>query len=322
MPVMLPNLDDRSYADLVEEARGLIVANAPSLTDHNPSDPVITLTELFAYFTEILLYRVNTVTDVNRRKFLRLLTGPDGPVPSDPAALDAEVQRTVLDLRRVDRAVTAEDYELLATIADGEGRVARALCVPERNLAASDTAIRDQPAPGHVSVVLVPFRDADLDDVRVVVASYLDARRLITARVHVVAARLVPLRVRVTIRLMPDALESQVRPRVVAALASFLDRITGGGDGTGWPLGRNVYVSEVYSLLDTLPGVDFIRRTLDTGSSNPLDEIVARDDSAGRAVRNSLGELVSMALDVDELVAYQVGQAVSDLVFEQPPPTI
>ena len=122
MPVTLPNLDDRRYADLVEEARGLVVANAPALTDHNPSDPVITLTELFAYFTEALLYRVNTVTDANRGKFLRLLNGPDRPVPTDSAALDAEVQRTVLDLRRADRAVTIEDFELLATIADDKRR--------------------------------------------------------------------------------------------------------------------------------------------------------------------------------------------------------
>ena len=33
MPVTLPNLDDRRYADLVEEARGLVVANAPALVE-------------------------------------------------------------------------------------------------------------------------------------------------------------------------------------------------------------------------------------------------------------------------------------------------
>ena len=37
MPITLPNLDDRRYADLVEEARDLLVANAPALTNHNPS---------------------------------------------------------------------------------------------------------------------------------------------------------------------------------------------------------------------------------------------------------------------------------------------
>src|SRR5215471_11189813 len=111
MPITLPNLDDRRYADLVEEARNLVVANAPALTNHNPSDPLITLAEVFAYFTEVLLFRVNDVTDANRVKFLRLLNGPDWPVPATREALDAEVRRTVLGLRRTDRAVTSADFE-------------------------------------------------------------------------------------------------------------------------------------------------------------------------------------------------------------------
>src|SRR5512143_1641874 len=134
MPITLPNLDNRRYADLVEEARDLLVANAPALTNHNASDPVITLTELFAYFTEVLLFRVNNVTDAHRVKFLRLLNGPDWPVPASRDELDAEVHRTVLELRRTDRAVTAADFELLARAADPAGRIARAHCLPERNL--------------------------------------------------------------------------------------------------------------------------------------------------------------------------------------------
>src|SRR5215471_4076142 len=140
MSITLPNLDDRRYADLAEEARGLLIANAPSLTNHNPSDPVITLAELFAYFTEVLLFRVNSITDAHRSTFLRLLNGPDWPTPATRAELDAEVRRTVLDLRQTDRAVTPADFEFLARAADLAGRVARAHCIPERNLDASDPA--------------------------------------------------------------------------------------------------------------------------------------------------------------------------------------
>ena len=70
MPLTLPNLDDRSYADLLAEARALIPALAPGWTDHNPADPGITLVELFAWLTEMLLYRLNQVTDENRLAFL------------------------------------------------------------------------------------------------------------------------------------------------------------------------------------------------------------------------------------------------------------
>ena len=54
MPIRLPNLDDRRYAELVEEALELIPVHAPQWTNHNPSDPGIMLVELFAYLTEML----------------------------------------------------------------------------------------------------------------------------------------------------------------------------------------------------------------------------------------------------------------------------
>src|SRR6266568_9250719 len=76
MPLQLPNLDDRRYTDLVTEARRLIPVYDPHWTNHNPSDPGITLLELFAYLTEALLYRLDHVTAENQRKFLKLLNGP------------------------------------------------------------------------------------------------------------------------------------------------------------------------------------------------------------------------------------------------------
>lgn len=320
MPITLPNLDDRRFADLVEEARDLLVANAPALTNHNPSDPVITLVELFAYFTEVLSYRTNTITDAHRATFLRLLNGPDWPTPATRAGLDAEVRRTILDLRQTDRAVTAADFEFLARAADAAGRVARAHCIPERNLEAADPTQFQQPAPSHVSVVIVPFQSADLPALKTIVADYLEPRRLLTARVHVVGPRTVPVRVQVTVHLMPDALESQVRPRAVAALRSLLDPIVG-RDGTGWPLGRNVYVSEIYRLLDTLPGVDFVRRTTDPATSKELDELATTPVFANRVVRNAAGELISIALDPDELVDYQSASSDADIIIEQPTAT-
>jgi hypothetical protein len=115
MPLPLPNLDDRTYQDLVEEARGLIRNSAPAWTNYNPSDPGITLIELFAYLTEILIYRLNRVTDANRYAFLKLLNGPDWQ-PSPQKTLAEEIRETVLTLRRSDRAVTCQDFESLALV--------------------------------------------------------------------------------------------------------------------------------------------------------------------------------------------------------------
>lgn len=321
MSITLPNLDDRRYADLVEEARALLVAHAPALTDHNPSDPTITLLELFAYFTEALLFRVNTVTDANRVKFLRLLNGPDWPVPTSRPEIDAQVGSTVLALRSTDRAVTAADFELLARAADPG--VARAHCIPDRNLEAVDAVERAKPQPGHVSVVIVPRPNVNLDSLRKTVADYLEPRRLLTARVHVIGPRFIPTRVRVTARLLPEAPADKMKQRTVDALRSFLDPIAGGA-GDGWPFGRNVYVSELYRLLDALPGIDFVRRTLDPNTTAPLDELVTTADT-DRLVRNAAGELISIALEPDELVDFQVVTAKddidTDLVIEKPPST-
>jgi hypothetical protein len=73
MPLEPPNLDDRRYQDLFEEMRSLIPRYAPEWTDHNPSDPGITMLQLFAWLGEIIIYRLNRVPDRNYIKFLQLI---------------------------------------------------------------------------------------------------------------------------------------------------------------------------------------------------------------------------------------------------------
>lgn len=68
-----PNLDDRKFEDIVEEARRLIPQYCPEWTNHNPTDPGITLIELFAWMMEMLLYRLNKVPDKNFIAFLELM---------------------------------------------------------------------------------------------------------------------------------------------------------------------------------------------------------------------------------------------------------
>jgi predicted phage baseplate assembly protein len=89
MPLPVPNLDDRKFQDILDEARRLIPRYCPEWTDHNLSDPGITLLELFAWMTDMLLYRLNRVPEKNYLKFLDLIGVPrDGrrDVPPDGAA--------------------------------------------------------------------------------------------------------------------------------------------------------------------------------------------------------------------------------------------
>lgn len=73
MPLPVPNLDDRKFQDLVDEAKRLIPRYCPEWTDHNVSDPGITLIELFAWMVESLLYRINQVPDLHYIKLMELI---------------------------------------------------------------------------------------------------------------------------------------------------------------------------------------------------------------------------------------------------------
>ncbi len=68
-----PNLDDRTFKDLVEECILRIPRYCPEWTNYNPSDPGITLIELFAWLTDQMLLRFNQVPVRNYVAFLELL---------------------------------------------------------------------------------------------------------------------------------------------------------------------------------------------------------------------------------------------------------
>ncbi len=73
MPLNAPQLDDRRFQDIVDEAKKRIPHYCKEWTDHNVSDPGVTLIELFAWMTDILLYRMNRVPDLHYIKFMEML---------------------------------------------------------------------------------------------------------------------------------------------------------------------------------------------------------------------------------------------------------
>src|SRR5437764_11905106 len=93
MKIPLPNLDDRRWADLVDEGRSLIPVFAPQWTDHNVHDPGITSIELLAWIAEMDLYQLNRISDQAERKFLALI----GVTPYPPRA-----SRTILSFGLAD----------------------------------------------------------------------------------------------------------------------------------------------------------------------------------------------------------------------------
>lgn len=88
MTLKIPDLDDRTFDDLLSEAKSIIDRQCPEWTDRSPSDPGMTLVDVCAYLTEALIFRINQFPVKAHLALLDLL----GVAPLAPAA--AEVMLT------------------------------------------------------------------------------------------------------------------------------------------------------------------------------------------------------------------------------------
>lgn len=318
MPIPLPELDDHPYPALVAEAQALIPTLYPAWTNHNPTDPGIALVELLAWLTEMVLYRLDQVPEANYWAFLELLNDEDTQkrLPSDD--LQAAIRQTVLDLRDRYRAATVDDFEYLAIQTwpktkaaqdlGAEGVVKRARCVPERNLELTDEMRNDQ-APGHVSLVVVPdFASTQTQAtglprptvaLRTALWRFLDERRLLTTRHHIVGPDYARVHVTATLYLEEDASPADVCKDAVDHLRAFFDPLTGGPEGRGWPFGRDVHVSEGYELLGQVPGVDYVRAVRLEAPDDAGREQNARDEDGPISITLKDHELVAVEVEPD-----------------------
>jgi len=313
VPLHLVNLDDLTWEKLNAEARSLIPSTSREWTNFNPSDPGITLLELFAYISEGLMYELNRISNNNVIAFLRLIHGP-GWQPK--RSLAEEKRAAVLDLRRPQRAITAQDFENL-TLATSENRershlesVARAKCIFQRNLQSPGPTAQVNEAPGHVSIVIVPNRrslasTALLRSVR----HALEPARLLTTRIHVVRPRFVTVSVRMTIVPTQGTDPASLQDDALAQIQKFFDPLDGGFDGEGWPFGKHVYVSEVYQLLDRLPGVNYVTRSRHPYTGKEIDELAVAPVEEERLRWNKLRELEAIELLPDELVSLWIDRS-------------
>jgi predicted phage baseplate assembly protein len=181
---------------------------------------------------------------------------------------EAKIRGPIL-LRTLGRAVTAEDYEQLAR--EAAPGAARVRAVP---------AATPEDAGG-VRVLLVPaVADNELGrlsfeqlipprEMLSAVASYLEARRTIGARVMVQRAAYQGVTVVALLRGRPWADLDRLQKTATEALYDYLHPLTGGTDGTGWPFGRAVHVGEIYALLHGIPATEMVE-DLRLFPANPL----------------------------------------------------
>jgi len=181
----------------------------------------------------------------------------------DAESLESAMTRTPAMLRSRDRAVTEEDFEFLArqALPAAFGRVKCLQPIP------SDAG---RVVPGQVFVLVIPrlpqpegYLEPDRltpreQDVKALTA-YLDEQRLLTTRLDVRPPAYHWVAAKVKLRAVPGADQAAVETEVLARLYRCLNPLTGGPEGSGWPFGRDLFISDVYQCLQGTPDVQFIR---------------------------------------------------------------
>ena len=300
MNLPLPNLDDRTYADLVEEAISQISVEYPEWTDHNPTDTGIILIELLAWLTEMTLYQVNQITDENKASFVRLLKVKKSGLPNVFAketrdSLQSEIKQTLSDLRRPYWAVTIKDYEQLVledwnnSSDSNDLKIARVKGLAQRNLVQENI---DTFATGNISLVVVPYNNNQVEtkgNTYDKLFKFLEGRKLLTTRLHIVEPDYVSISIEAELILKDGAKGEELKEKARKEIKDFFDPLNSGKywEGKGWPFGRSIYLSEIYKLLDDLSGVDYVENVIIKDENNqpfvsednqPLSEIYLADN--------------------------------------------
>jgi predicted phage baseplate assembly protein len=176
--------------------------------------------------------------------------------PPGVATLDQLAPTTVLARPAPRRTVTVLDLERATRSVPGT-RVARA-----RAWAGLDPDLPCLQAPGTVTVIVLPElplgRPSPTAGLLRAVRAALLPRRALGTRLVVVGPRYVEVTVRAVVQSLAGARTDRVAVAIRVALAAFLDPLAGGPNGVGWPLGRDVYRSEILQQIDQVPGVDHV----------------------------------------------------------------
>ncbi len=208
-----------------------------------------------------------------------LAKGVTNPRAAEGGA-DGELATAVLDrgpllIRNRRQALSIDDYEAIAREASPAVAVARALPA---------THSTGRFAPGWVKLVIMPHsqdpKPQPSFQLRRMVHNFVAARMpaSIAGQLDVVGPDY--LEVGVVAVVAPENIEraGPVQQDVTARLQNFLNPLSGGPDGKGWPFGRDVYLSDVAAIVEAIAGVDYIATLELTLGGTPHGEVVQVPD--------------------------------------------
>ncbi|MEU6979682.1 MULTISPECIES: putative baseplate assembly protein [unclassified Streptomyces] len=185
--------------------------------------------------------------------------------------------RAPIALRAQERAVTARDYEELARRAAPEA--ARIACLAADAAESGDNAVRVLVVPQ-----AVPDRGGRLRFEQLVpgeellgrVTDFLDERRPLGTRLAVGPPFYQGATVVATLHAFRAVKAEKVRADALDALYAYLDPLTGGVHGEGWPFGRPLRAGEIFAALQRVPGVELVDEVL----LHPADPLTGRRGEA------------------------------------------
>lgn len=198
----------------------------------------------------------------------------------DEETFDQARRRAPQVLKSRERAVTSEDFELLATRA---ANIARAKALPLFHPSFPGIDV-----PGVISVVLVPKVDTAENPAPVpsegtlqTVCAFLNDRRLLTSELYVIGPRYQPVIINAELIAQDSADLASVKTDVVNNVSRYFDPIIGGEDsslsedGAGWPFGGDIFYSLLYKrlLIDGVKRVVSLTVTLDGDEYAPCEDV-------------------------------------------------
>lgn len=273
MPIQLPDLAGKTYKDIVDEMLASIPNYTDRWTNHNPSDPGITVLELLSWIAEMTLYRIDRMPEESYINFLRLVAGTSGAEVGE-VLLDMENKpdsdrariKLLKFLKEIEsgnkksipeikaqvqgfldshyRAITKDDFCALSMEAtqDSENAKVKRVIVFEH--------------PDKVEVIIVSDSRDKYDELIKKVAGYLHPRRLVGTRIKVTAPEYTEVRIDVGIVCSIHANPFTVTKNVETKIRQYLDPITGGADDKGWTYKRTLTVFEIDHIIEETDGVE------------------------------------------------------------------
>ncbi|WMW25082.1 hypothetical protein RE474_13520 [Methanolobus sediminis] len=308
MVIQLPNLDTKTYEEISEE----MVASIPKYTDrwtnHNPSDPGITILEMLSWIAEATLYRMNRVPNESYVNFLRLVAGASGideieKLLKDPHSdkchrnvleflkeIEEGNEKPIPDIKREAllflnsryRAITEDDFcQLAAEATDMFGVEVRRVIV-EKALDESKVEIILIPGEWKQYEELAESeKQSRYKELTGYVMDYLNPRTLIGTKIKVKQPVYSDVSIDLEIVCHQYAIAEKIEADTKNRILQHLDPFVGGDERTGWPYRRSLSIYEIAQVVEETEGVKQVESIVFDGNKKlkikPINGLIKVD---------------------------------------------